>query len=145
MNERGRFIDVFVGPPGKVHDSRMLRTSPFYEEWEQKMGEQKLLGNSAYCGNTYLFIITPKRDNGALSDDDIAHIVQLSRGRMVVEQAFGRMRCRWRRVREIQNVSLYNIVLIIIAACMLHNLCQDTEICDEHPRGCPRQGDDNNE
>lgn len=26
----GQFTDIFTGNPGRVHDARMLRTSPFY-------------------------------------------------------------------------------------------------------------------
>ncbi|KAK0154309.1 putative nuclease HARBI1 [Merluccius polli] len=54
VNERGRFLDIFVGPPGRVHDARMLRTSDFYRTWEEKMENNELLGDSAYCGNTHL-------------------------------------------------------------------------------------------
>ena len=42
-DDRGKFIDVFVGPPGRVHDSRMLRDSHFYGNWQGKMGTYRLL------------------------------------------------------------------------------------------------------
>lgn len=144
VNERGRFLDIFVGPPGRVHDARMLRTSDFYQTWEEKMDNNKLLGDSAYCGNAYPFVLTPKRDNGALTADDQARNIQISRGRVIVEQAFGRMKCRWRRVRDLQNMRLDIVVMLIMSACILHNLCADpTEVCEDHPEGCPRQGDEN--
>ena len=79
-DDRGRLIDVFLGPPGRVHDARMLRLSPpgrvhdarmlrlspFYQNWRQKLGAFKLLGDSAYICNDFSFIVTPKRDNGRL-------------------------------------------------------------------------------
>ena len=65
-DDRGRFIDVFVGPPGRVHDARMLRLSPFYQNSCQKLGAFKLLGDSAYICNDFSFIVTPKYDKGRL-------------------------------------------------------------------------------
>ena len=143
-DDRGRFIDVFVGPPGRVHDARMLRLSPFYQNWRQKLGAFKLLGDSAYICNDFSFIVTPKRDNGRLSAADLHNNLLLSRGRVVIENAFGRLKCRFRRLRDLQNVSLDITVKLILAACTLHNLCMDESICDEHPGGCPREDDGDN-
>ncbi|KAJ8355234.1 hypothetical protein AAFF_G00083570 [Aldrovandia affinis] len=63
----------------------------------------KLLGDTAYIAQTYPFIITPKRDNGALTVDDQQLNARISRGRVVVEQAFGRLKCKWRRLRDLSN------------------------------------------
>jgi len=146
VDEKGRFIDIFTGPPGRVHDARMLRTSTFYTNWEEKMGNFELLGDSAYIGQAFPFIITPKRDNGALTDADLQQNACLSRGRVIVENAFGRMKCRWRRMRDLQNTRIDVVVKMIVAACTLHNMCLGSAYgCDEHPHGCPRQEDDDNE
>ncbi|XP_041636023.1 uncharacterized protein LOC121504974 [Cheilinus undulatus] len=48
----------------------MLRASNFYATWEEKLGEYSLLRDSAYIGQAFPFVITPKRDNGALSEAD---------------------------------------------------------------------------
>ena len=53
-----------------------------------------------------------------------------------------RMKCRFRRVIELQNYIILTIVRIILAACILHNMCMIEE-CEDHPFGYPRQGDDN--
>ncbi|KAL2096949.1 hypothetical protein ACEWY4_006156 [Coilia grayii] len=47
VNDEGRFIDIFAGPPGRVHDARMLRGSAFYDNWQEKMEGYRLLGDSA--------------------------------------------------------------------------------------------------
>lgn len=144
VDERGRFIDIFAGPPGKVHDARMLRASDFYTTWQEKMGDNSLLGDSAYIAQAFPFVITPKRDNGALTEADELQNSRISRGRVVVEQAFGRMNCKWRRLRDLQNTWIDAVVMIIMAACFLHNMCIGaSEICQEHPNGCPRQADEN--
>lgn len=144
VNDEGRFIDIFAGPPGRVHDARMLRGSTFYEDWQGKMEDYRLLGDSAYVGQAFPFVVTPKRDNGALTDADRHHNSNISRGRVIVEQAFGRMKCKWRRLRDLQNTRMDVVVMIIMAACFLHNFALGpVDGCDEHPEGCPRQEDGN--
>ncbi|KAL2095622.1 hypothetical protein ACEWY4_007770 [Coilia grayii] len=99
---------------------------------------------SAYIGQAFPFILTPKRDNGALTDADRRQNYNISRGRVIVEQAFGRMKCKWRRLRDLQNTRMDVVVMIIMAACFLHNFALGAlDGCDEHPKGCPRQEDAN--
>ncbi|XP_051538282.1 uncharacterized protein LOC127431780 [Myxocyprinus asiaticus] len=144
VDERERFIDIFAGPPGRVHDARMLRASDFYTTWQENMDEYSLLGDSAYIGQAFPFVITPKRDNGALPEADQLQNSNISHGRVVVEQAFGKMKCKWRRLRDLQNTRIDVVVMITMAACFLHNMCIGaSEICQEHPHGCPKQGDEN--
>ena len=139
VDAEGRFINVFTGMPGKVHDSRLLRSSWFFQEWQERMGEYRLLGDSAYIGQDFPFIISPRRDNGALTDADLRRNTDISRGRVIIEQAFGRMKCKWRRIRDLQNTCTVTIAKIILAACYLHNFAQGASIgFDEHPDGCPR-------
>ena len=143
-NDEGRFIDIFTGIPGRVHDCRMLRCSDFFAHWQEKMGEYKLLGDSAYDCQDFPFIIATKRGNN-LSNDDIAKRELISKGRVIIENTFGRLKCRFRRLRDVQNVKLLIIVRVIIAACTLHNMCMDLDFCDEHACNCPRLNDDNND
>ncbi|KAK0142954.1 putative nuclease HARBI1 [Merluccius polli] len=144
VDSRGKFRDIFVGAPGRVHDSRILRKSTFFERSAEKMGGYMLLGDSAYISREYAFITTPKRDNGALTIHDQRQNTQISRGRVVVEQAFGRLKCKWRRLRDLQNTRLDVVVMLIMSACMLHNLCAGPiDICEDHPAGCPRHEDEN--
>ena len=109
------------------------------------MGKFKLLGDSAYICRHYPFIVTPKRDNGALSVADQQLNARVSRGRVVVEHAFGGLKCRWRRLGDLQNSRLDVIVKIIVSCCALHNMCIGLAegACNEHPNGCPRQGNEN--
>lgn len=140
VDGKGRFRNIFVGAPGRVHDSRILRKSPFFATWPEKMGRYMLLGDSAYISREYPFIVTPKRDNGALTTQDQQRNTQICKGRVVVEQAFGRVKCKWRRMRDLQNTRLDVVIMLIMSACMLHNLCTGpTGMCEEHPTGCPRQ------
>ena len=64
-DQDGKFIDIFVGPPGRVHDARLLQSSPVYESRDELLNDQwKLLGDSAYIGRDFDFIKTPIRNNG---------------------------------------------------------------------------------
>ena len=44
-----------------------------FQNWQAHMHEYKLLGNSAYISREFPFIITPRRDNGLLTDEDIVN------------------------------------------------------------------------
>ncbi|XP_053710278.1 putative nuclease HARBI1 [Synchiropus splendidus] len=144
VDEKGRFTDIFAGPPGKVCDARMLRASDFYTTWQEKMGGHSLLGDSAYTGHAFPFVISPKCEEAPLTEADEWQNARIHCGRTVVEQAFGRMKCKWRRLRDLQNTRMDAAVMIILAACFLHNMCLGvTEICQEHPGGCPRLADEN--
>ena len=62
-----------------------------------------------------------------------------------MEHAFGGLKCRWRRLGDLQNSRLDVIVKIIVSCCALHNMCIGLAegACNEHPNGCPRQGNEN--
>ena len=50
-DENAKFINVFVGPPGRVHDARVFRHSPIYPYVSRHttFGDRwKLLGDSEY-------------------------------------------------------------------------------------------------
>ncbi|KAJ8048513.1 Protein ANTAGONIST OF LIKE HETEROCHROMATIN PROTEIN 1 [Holothuria leucospilota] len=146
-NMQGKFTDIFVGPPGRVHDARLLKHSYLFSKQEEMFeGRWKLLGDSAYISKEFPFIVTPKRDNGMLSAGDVHDNACISRGRVIIENAFGRLKCRFRRIRDIQNTNLSIAVKLIIAACTLHNILTEENTqpsCFEHPYGCPRSNDHN--
>lgn len=43
-----RFLDVYCGYPGSVHDSRVYRNSPLHDALQNLPGKYNLLGDSAY-------------------------------------------------------------------------------------------------
>lgn len=44
-------------------------------------------------------------------------------GRMVVENAFWRFKARWRRLMK-RNMQVENIPTVVVAVCVLHNICE---------------------
>ena len=81
-DDEGKLLDVCIGPPGRVHDARMLRKSDFFGEWEAKMRQYYLLGDSAYISVQFPFIIKPQRDNGTLIEFDMAQNTRISKRRV---------------------------------------------------------------
>ncbi|XP_064482909.1 putative nuclease HARBI1 [Ornithodoros turicata] len=136
------FLDIFVGYPGSVHDSRVLRNSPVYREAMYPPRRYALLGDLGYpCLENPIRIITPyKNSNGPVqSRFNRAH----ARARSVVDRAFGRMKGRWRSIfTKALEVSTKKAPLVIAACAAMHNVCireddiWDEELVDEtHPDG----------
>ena len=73
-DNKARFIDIFVGMPGRMHDARVFRNSPLYRDI---MNEGNPLIPSRYhiIGDTTYPLLescmTPIKDNGYLSRSQI--------------------------------------------------------------------------
>lgn len=66
----------------------------------------------------------PFPDNGRLNDGQKTFNYRQSRARMVIENAFGRLKGRWRVLLKKMEVSIDIAPIIISACCVLHNLCE---------------------
>ncbi|XP_046389192.1 putative nuclease HARBI1 [Ischnura elegans] len=121
VNEKGKFIDVFTGYPGSVHDARVFRNSPIYPELPNLcQGQGYLLGDSAYPCSPNL--ITPFRDNGHLTRAQRNFNTVHSSCRITVEHTFGWLKQRFRQLYHLKTRNLVEIVRIIHACCVLHNV-----------------------
>lgn len=127
VNADKKIVDVYCGEPGSLHDSRIFRRSPLYAEAVQRESSlfpnnSFIIGDSAYPQKNWL--VPPFRDNGHLTNQQIRFNAIHSSTRMVVENAFGILKCIFRRLlhfTEITNLDL--IVRIIVSCCVLHNIC----------------------
>ena len=81
-----------------------------------------IIGDPAYPLLPWL--ITGFSDNGQLSQEQLYFNYQLSRARMVVEGAFGRLKGRFRCLLKRNDTSLEYLPAKISACCVLHNLCE---------------------
>lgn len=63
-----KFIDIFIGLPGRMHDARVFRNSPLFQNLMNNLilENYHILGDSAYPLLPY--ILTPYRDNGHLNE-----------------------------------------------------------------------------
>lgn len=123
-NSQMEFIDVFCGWPGSSHDARVWANSPLGQSLESEAiklpANTYILGDSAYPLKPYL--IVPFKDNGHLSSQKRKFNKIHSSSRVVIENAFGRLKGIFRRLKYLH---VNNLVLskdIILTCCVLHNI-----------------------
>lgn len=129
------FTDVYVGWPGSVHDARVLANSSIYKKAEtqqiltgdvvvhQEMSIPIfLVGDSAYPLSTWL--MKPFAHNSNLTPSQRSFNFHLSRARIVVENSFGRLKARWRRLMKRNDMNVDNVPCVVTACCILHNMCE---------------------
>ncbi|XP_033740007.1 protein ALP1-like [Pecten maximus] len=118
-----RFIDINVGWPGRVHDAKVLRNSRLWESGFHKCenGRYHLLGDAAYPLKEWL--LTPYRDNGHLTRQQLSFNMRLSSKRQVIERAFAQLKGRFRRLKYVNIKSVEEICKAVLCACILHNVC----------------------
>ncbi|XP_055914549.1 uncharacterized protein LOC129947843 [Eupeodes corollae] len=133
-----KFIDICCGEPGSLHDSRVLKRSTLYNRVQTNYTQlfpsnTFLLGDSAYASSHW--IVPPFKDYGQLSDQQKAFNFIHSSTRMVIENAFGLLKGRFRRINKFtEQRNLNSVKRIVVSACILHNLCiinADTIVLDQ--------------
>ncbi|XP_077435665.1 M-phase phosphoprotein 8 isoform X5 [Vanacampus margaritifer] len=122
----GKFFDIFVGYPGSVHNSSVLKNSTFYRAHYFPPPGYILLGDGGYpCLQTPVCLITPYKHpaHGSVQQKfNDCH----SRAHSILEKAFGMMKTRWRSTL-LEAVDLKpTFAPQVIASCVfLHNVCMD--------------------
>ena len=129
------FTDIYIGWPGSVHDARVFKNSEIFRKCEngQLVSSSSrtingvnvplvILGDPAYPLLSWL--MKPYSDNGKLTASEKTFNYRLSRARMVVENAFGRLKGRWRCLLKRNDMNLKNIPTVIAACVVLHNICE---------------------
>nr|XP_048693114.1 uncharacterized protein LOC125630947 [Caretta caretta]XP_048693115.1 uncharacterized protein LOC125630947 [Caretta caretta] len=132
LNHWGNFTDINVGWFGKVHDGcifrntdlyRKLQTETFFLDQKIPVGAVEMptviQGNPAYPLIPWLM----KPYTGNL-DSSKKCFNSLSRCRMTIERAFGRLRACWHCFYGRLDPSKENIPMDIAACCALHNICE---------------------
>ena len=115
------FTNIFVGFPGRVHDSRILSNSPLFESGDEMCQPFHLLGDSAYPNISW--ILTPFRQAQNITDKLSRYNTVHSSIRMMIERAFGMLKGRFRRLKFLEQNSMSVVCYTVCTACILHNLC----------------------
>jgi hypothetical protein len=134
VDRRKRFLDLAMGMPGSTHDSRKLRRSTLYQQ--AKSGTlfdssvavdgftPYLLGDSGYLLKQWL--MTPYRDGpgrgGQRSLLERLFSKRLSRGKSVVENAFGILKQSFRELLDVIDLYVTFVPDAVVCCCLLHNL-----------------------
>lgn len=79
-----------------------------------------LLGDSAYALHDH--VLVPYKDFGTLTSKQLNYNYRHSRTRMPIENTFGQLKCRFRRLKMI-DCSIKLVPTIIVVSCVLHNIC----------------------
>ncbi|KAK0151433.1 putative nuclease HARBI1 [Merluccius polli] len=123
-DHQGRFIDTYMGFPGSVHDSRILRNSLIYLSGNYPPPGYFILGDGGYpCLSEPMALITPyKRPLTSMAEQRFN--THHSRGRSIVERAFGMMKTRFRCIfLEALEVHSEFVPKVVTACAVLHNIC----------------------
>uniref|UniRef100_A0A452IVZ0 DDE Tnp4 domain-containing protein n=1 Tax=Gopherus agassizii TaxID=38772 RepID=A0A452IVZ0_9SAUR len=115
VDNRGHFIDIYTGWPGKVHDACIFQNSGLDVEMPIV-----ILGDPAYPLMPWLM----KPYTGKLDRSKDWFNYRLSQCRMTVECAFGRLKARWRCLYGKLDLGESSISAVISACCTLHNICE---------------------
>ncbi|XP_071138718.1 uncharacterized protein [Mytilus edulis] len=119
-----KIINAYTGWPGCVYDARVLRNSSVYikaEAGELFSQNYHIFGDNAYPLRNWL--VTPFKNFGNLTRQQIKFNKRLSGVRQTVERAFGHLKGRFRRLRDVPLHDHKEVCNLIIACCVLHNLC----------------------
>lgn len=135
INYRYRFTYLNVGSPGKNNDSYIFEKSALKREHSEdrifyNMGKQignamipvLLIGDSAFRLSPYLMKPYPQADLSPIQQN---FNYVLSRSRRVVENAFGQLKNRFRRIGKGLEVEMKHVPTVVRAACILHNILNE--------------------
>lgn len=123
-----RFLDVYTGWPGSVHDARVFRNSPIASRIEDLPDEFHLLGDSAYPISKGMMV--PFRDNGHLDNVQKKYNSCHSSTRVDVERSIGLLKCKFRRLKHLEMHLEQEIPTVIVSCCILHNFILKFETVD---------------
>lgn len=121
-NANKEFLDVFVGCPSKIHDSRVFKLSFIYNDLPTHCDKKwHLLGDAAYplCD----WLLTPYRDYGNLTPQQRFFNRTHSCCRVSIENTFGILKQRFRQLMRLDFWTVEKACKFIIGCCVLHNLC----------------------
>lgn len=146
-NDNRIFTDVCVGMPGRLHDARVFRNSLLYEKLNNNPpllpAHQHLLADSAYP--LMQCVLKPYRDNGHLTPRQQRCNTVMNGQRAVIEQAFGLLKGKWRRLKYLDMSLPEAIPEVVLAACILHNFVLLTDSLEYEVDDAELQNEDDNQ
>ena len=134
VDSKYRFRYVHIGTPGRVNDAFIFKNSNLKRKLESvelnshtKRIEDvevpvHLIGDSAFP--LLATLMKPYSSSATMSDEETFDY-RLSRARRVVENAFGRLKARFRIILKRMEMDISNVNAIIQACCILNNLCEE--------------------
>ncbi|XP_071634367.1 uncharacterized protein [Temnothorax longispinosus] len=123
-----RFLDCFAGFAGSVGDRRVFRNSDLWKEVNANRAsyfedQDYIIGDKAYPCLSWL--IPPFINLGQLTQAQKTFNTALASMRQVIERSFSLLKGRWRRLKFLDMNRDDMIPFVILASCVLHNVCLD--------------------
>lgn len=127
---RLKFTDCFVGYPGSVSDTRIFRNSNIYhgicaDRRRYFPNGEFLIGDKAYP--VLDFLVPPYIDRGNLNAAKRQFNIKVSQTRQTIERSFALLFGRFRRLKFLDMNSFKFIPATVLATCVLHNVCIDSD------------------
>jgi len=143
-DHRSLFRSVQAGWCGSVHDARVFRSSTVGNSILEStvfggltcfLPDGTELPMAVLCDSAYpkaTCVIKPHVDGGNLTNEQLWLDYCQSVQRQPVERAYGRLKGRWRTLLLRAFHSVKFMPVVIVACCVLHNICEDhAEAFDE--------------
>ena len=115
----------FAGYPGNVHGQRVFANSALGQAVDTSSRQQfpsshyHIVGDSAFQLQPHVMV--PYRDTGVLTAAQLHYNKRLAQTRRIVENAFGFLKGRFRRLKRLE-CKLGRVPSNIIACCVLHTI-----------------------
>lgn len=123
MTEKKRFLDICTGEPGSIHDYRLFTKSDIFGKIVANHVEfpddSHLIGDLAYKLSTKLMV--GFKDNGQLTDSQKIFNKTLNKDQVVIENAFGLLKCGWQKLMILETKRMDLIPQLIYTCCIIHN------------------------
>ncbi|XP_060854937.1 uncharacterized protein LOC132932573 [Metopolophium dirhodum] len=128
------FRDITVKHPGSVHDATVLKDSNIFKQSKDKLPNHcriisdcsiqlMLAGDPAYPLLPWLL----KGYTGALTPEEESFNTYLSSVRICVENAFGRLKARWRVLLKRADINYKFMPSIVHSCVILHNIIENSK------------------
>lgn len=135
-----KFIDCYSGEVGSVHDACVLRRSDLASHMATDStmfpNDSHIIGDPAYP--LWPNLLVPYKDHGRLSVQQRKYNEKLSAARSCIERDFALLKGRFRRLKYVDMTKTERIPIVIMACCVLHNVClangdvlEDVGVVDE--------------
>lgn len=149
VDHRYWFLYINIGSPGRCHDAHVYGRSKLCKAVQSAHFksptatiEGAVVGPLILCDQAFPLtenLVKPYPNAGS-GTSEAAFNYNLSKTRRVVENAFGRLKARFRYIMKRMECKLPNARRAIRASCTLHNICEASQLhcCEARPQGIRR-------
>lgn len=124
------FTDVYVGWPGSVHDTQVFSNSLLYENL-QKSPDRVCPDGSFLVGDVCYplsgTMMTPIQSNEVLMPEQDYYNFCHNSTRATIDRALALLRGRFRRLQVLEIPCPARQTRVVVAACVMHNMCMLSE------------------